>query len=379
MTEVNLPGLQCACVEVLERLKKSPRGLQRAAEDKQLANAINDLLEASYELETFHPSSAISSPITPPDDPAQATSPYLRLVHILETVQRAAAQRPPRADISADEVDLLHPAVHAVREDLAWARVESLSHAVVQLVQRRRESPRASRALPARSPPPQSPLPAPPSPSIAPRRRMVSGASAISAASSAPRTALPSPSLPPSLPPQPSQHGMSSSHSTLVREAAASKTSLASAPSVQSLQSLQSLSASATEGPVHPVHADSDTVASVIERLQRIAPHHEGEWRHSMDMQELDEIIDRVDRLDIGQKANWTTRRQEKVSKQTCYEQESQRIAADAQRRQVLKDALQQTSAQLERGLSDCPSDNIARANELREVSIDRQVETEVG
>lgn len=321
MTEINLPGIQCACVEVLERLKKSPRGLQRAAEEQQLASAIHDLLEASYELETFHPSSAISSPVTPPDDPTQVTSPYLRLIHILEAVQRAAAQRPPRADPTASEVDLLHPAVHAVREDLAWARVESLSHAVVQLVQRRRESPRASRAdtsraLPARSPPPVSPLPAPPSPGTPPCRRVVSGASAASAASATSSTASTSGSRPQF--PSPYQHGMhrdtskssyTSSVSTLVREAAASKSSLAS---VQSLQSQQSLGATEAQGLVRS--ADSDTVASVIERLHRIAPHLEGQWQRTMDMQELDDIINRVDRLDIGQKADWTIRRQEKVS-----------------------------------------------------------------
>lgn len=323
MTEINLPGIQCACVEVLERLKKSPRSLQRAAEEQQLASAIHDLLEASYELETFHPSSAISSPITPPDDPTQVTSPYLRLIHILEAVQRAAAQRPPRADPTASEVDLLHPAVHAVREDLAWARVESLSHAVVQLVQRRRESPRASRAadtraLPARSPPPQSPLPAPPSPGTPPCRRVVSGASQASAASVASAASAASSSASRPQFPSPYQHGMqrdtskssySSSVSTLVREAAASKSSLAS---VQSLQSQQSLGATEAGGLVRG--ADSDTVASVIERLHRIAPHLEGQWQRTMDMQELDDIINRVDRLDIGQKADWTIRRQEKVS-----------------------------------------------------------------
>lgn len=158
-----------------------------------------------------------------------------------------------------------------------------------------------------------------------------------------------------------SKSSYSSSVSTLVREAAASKSSLAS---VQSLQSQQSLGATEAGGLVR--NADSDTVASVIERLHRIAPHLEGQWQRTMDMQELDDIINRVDRLDIGQKADWTIRRQEKVSSERA---SAKSFDADKQRRQVLKDALQQTSAQLERGLSDCPNDNIARANELREVS----------
>lgn len=276
MTEINLPGIQCACVEVLERIKRSPRRLQCAELDKQLSRAILDLLEASYELETFHPSSAISSPVTPPDDPMHVTSPYLRLIHVLETVQRAAAQRGPRSEPTASEVDLLHPAVHALREDLAWARVESLSHAVVQLVNRRRNSPRASHALPARTPPPQTPLPATPANGTA---RSVSGESTSSVRS------FPSPY-------RDGKSSFSSSASTLVREATES-TSLACA----------------TQRSV-----PSDTVSSVIERLHRIGPHLEDRWQKAMDLTELDTLINGVDRLDVDQRTDWSVRRREKVN-----------------------------------------------------------------
>ncbi|KLT46039.1 hypothetical protein CC85DRAFT_310362 [Cutaneotrichosporon oleaginosum] len=139
MTELNLVGIQrhCAdCIEILVRPHTSGSGSSAGSADKELAAKLGDLLEATYELETFHPSSACCSPATPAEEDGDQ-SPFLALVHALLGAQAVVAQRQPRPapqNLSSETSE--HP-VEVVREELAWARVETLARDIVDMVRAR--------------------------------------------------------------------------------------------------------------------------------------------------------------------------------------------------------------------------------------------------
>jgi len=152
MTDVDVVGIQRACADVLTALLPKDHA-PIAPDDQHLTVAVSDLLEATYELETFHPSCSISSPHTPPEDAGPA-SPFHSLLRVLVQVQAAASKRLPNPLVLPDTPSTscdMHPAVSAVREELAWARVESLSQAVSQLV-RERDQPTSSLAAQALPP-----------------------------------------------------------------------------------------------------------------------------------------------------------------------------------------------------------------------------------
>ena len=101
---------------------------------------MTDLLEATYELDSIHPSPSTSSPNSstlPHDETLEHLNHTLSLFY-LSTVSRP----PPSFDASHDRQNL-HPAIHFVQEELVWGCVESLSHAALELI-RSRDSPEPS-------------------------------------------------------------------------------------------------------------------------------------------------------------------------------------------------------------------------------------------
>lgn len=142
MGDFNLVGIQRACAETLAILLPHNAGAQLSEQDRPLAAAVSDLLEASYDLEAYHTSSTKSAPIAPFD---RETSPFFRLDHVLSSSTNTAALRSqPRSPQEARRT---------VHEELTWARVQSLIDNVVQLVRERTERDRQSQQTLAVSPP----------------------------------------------------------------------------------------------------------------------------------------------------------------------------------------------------------------------------------
>ncbi|BEI82475.1 hypothetical protein CcaverHIS002_0303430 [Cutaneotrichosporon cavernicola] len=136
MTELNLVGIQRHCANCIEILVPPQRTASVSSADQELAGRLTELLEATYELETFHPSSACCSPATPADDESDQ-SPFLALVHTLLGAQAVVAQRQPRPAPQSPSSETSEHPVEVVREELAWARVETLARDIVELVRSR--------------------------------------------------------------------------------------------------------------------------------------------------------------------------------------------------------------------------------------------------
>ncbi|BEJ13312.1 hypothetical protein CspHIS471_0304860 [Cutaneotrichosporon sp. HIS471] len=136
MTELNLVGIQRHCANCIEILVPPQRTTSVSSADQELAGRLTELLEATYELETFHPSSACCSPATPADDESDQ-SPFLALVHTLLGAQAVVAQRQPRPAPQGPSSETSEHPVEVVREELAWARVETLARDIVELVRSR--------------------------------------------------------------------------------------------------------------------------------------------------------------------------------------------------------------------------------------------------
>ena len=115
------------------------------AEDQLLASALIDLLEACYELETLSPSNA-SLPVdslpltassssvvdTPTSHAALAQQHLSDLLIAAQSHTVATACRIP-------STTQLHAASNVVSEELVWARIETLTRAVLDLVRERTE------------------------------------------------------------------------------------------------------------------------------------------------------------------------------------------------------------------------------------------------
>jgi hypothetical protein len=131
--EIELDLVGNACVDALEALLPHSAAESIHEDDRRLAAALSELLEASYEFEAFHAEDAILSPTHSCDTSFVSESPFTALVKVLLTVQMAAEARTPRAPTSpAPEEDVTTPeALALAREDVAWARLQSLSQAIV--------------------------------------------------------------------------------------------------------------------------------------------------------------------------------------------------------------------------------------------------------
>ncbi|WVQ79062.1 hypothetical protein IAT38_001155 [Cryptococcus sp. DSM 104549] len=165
-----LASVQQSCVHALSTLlpddpppslsTTQPRTTPSLGPDTQLAAALSDLLEVTYELEGLVPSSP------PPAHGEYAESPTTPRPHTAVSAGMAREQSSSSGmassfdDLARDLQDLqsareggrgsapaetgvrderLHPAIYRVREELAWARLESLSQAVMVTARERGE------------------------------------------------------------------------------------------------------------------------------------------------------------------------------------------------------------------------------------------------
>ena len=110
--------------------------------DGQLASALTELLDVCYELEQLQPSlqdaqdsSPQSGTVTPTI--SKVEEPYRNLSQHVTELQKAARLRLTVEPASVPGPSRLHPAVGVVREGLAWARVDALTHAILELVKSR--------------------------------------------------------------------------------------------------------------------------------------------------------------------------------------------------------------------------------------------------
>ena len=109
-------------------------------DDRQLTGALMELLEVSYELERPSPactSNAIATdaPMSTSNRPNLQESYAVLSCHLGEL--QAAAQHQDQTAATAASSSHLRPVVSTVREDLAWARVDSLTHAIRALIENR--------------------------------------------------------------------------------------------------------------------------------------------------------------------------------------------------------------------------------------------------
>lgn len=147
---LDLGPVQQSCVQALSLLiPESPTSSTQplpplSLTDSQLAGALTELLEVSYELESLHPFQA-GAPSTPNMEPASLDD----LVKQMEELQRIARRREGEEMLGSrkGQDGGLHPAIGAVREELAWARIDVLSHAIIDLVNNRQHRPPASTPL----------------------------------------------------------------------------------------------------------------------------------------------------------------------------------------------------------------------------------------
>lgn len=98
--------------------------------DQRLATALTELLEVTYDLDST------DLPTGHSDSEGNLEDSFHALKQSLDELQNA-----PRALNGADGGETsLHPAIYAVREELHWARLDSLSNAIVSLVQERKDA-----------------------------------------------------------------------------------------------------------------------------------------------------------------------------------------------------------------------------------------------
>ncbi len=141
----NISSIQQSCVQALSTLLPDDSmfedGLKEG--DRQLARALTELLEVCYELESVRPPTPLPPIISLPTETEPSPhnvdihTSYAALTQHLSDLQAAAQSRGSTTDLAPPSPEQLHPAINVVREKLAWARVESLSHAVKRLVQDR--------------------------------------------------------------------------------------------------------------------------------------------------------------------------------------------------------------------------------------------------
>ncbi|WWC87693.1 uncharacterized protein L201_002585 [Kwoniella dendrophila CBS 6074] len=168
----HLSSVQQSCINALSSLLPSSEskvdnvsrvGNQPSSENKQLVTALTDLLEVTYELDDLLPPSTNITPSTVHTDSFpnleenhdnQTQTSFNALTYLLEELQQARLQDDAEyLDGNESQKDLensspignasssgLHPAINAVREELAWQRLDSLSTAIISLSKTKNDS-----------------------------------------------------------------------------------------------------------------------------------------------------------------------------------------------------------------------------------------------
>ncbi|KAK8861412.1 hypothetical protein IAR55_002231 [Kwoniella newhampshirensis] len=152
----HLSSVQTSCVQALTSLLPSdetPTFVVSASDaqyQSQLAGALTELLQVTYQLEDLMlPSPDLSQPplpvpLTASSQTAAPTGEETTLdtlaghLSSLQSARNEAEEATPSS--SSSRIARIHPTISAVREKLAWARLESLSHAVTELARGRSRS-----------------------------------------------------------------------------------------------------------------------------------------------------------------------------------------------------------------------------------------------
>lgn len=121
--------------------------------DSQLAQALTELLEVSYELETLRSDEVDGSSSCHPPDISRTSGTNgthengsngpsgldMLTTRLLELRQSASQQTDDQVSNGNHQETTLHPSIGFVRETLAWARVDALSLAILDLVSTRQD------------------------------------------------------------------------------------------------------------------------------------------------------------------------------------------------------------------------------------------------
>ena len=105
--------------------------------DSQLAQALTELLEVSYDLEALSPRLPARAASAATESEGASADDLDRLSAQMETMQTLVQSR-QEGSRTGRNGESLHPTVGLVREELAWARMDALSHAILELVSERR-------------------------------------------------------------------------------------------------------------------------------------------------------------------------------------------------------------------------------------------------
>lgn len=136
--QAQIASLQRSIIDVLTDLLASSPNLDGPAalpiQDQRLATALTEMLELTYDLDSPDTSHAQQGQNT-----ARLQDSFEALAKSLEELQDT-----PRTGSNGDNGhpksdQALHPSVDAVREELAWARLDSLGSIVMTLVRERRD------------------------------------------------------------------------------------------------------------------------------------------------------------------------------------------------------------------------------------------------
>lgn len=127
----NLEAIQQCCIAALSGLipYESTSTAVLAPHDQQLAAALTDLLEATYDLEQL--CSVTPKPPGSELDTSTLDDSFDALGRVLEQV---SAREAPSENGRASDI---HPAINVVREELAWNRIDALGSAVQDLARGR--------------------------------------------------------------------------------------------------------------------------------------------------------------------------------------------------------------------------------------------------
>ena len=132
--QAQISSVQRSIIDILTDLLSGSPQLDNPSHlserDQRLVTALTELLEVTYDLDSN------DLPTGHSDSEGNLEDSFHALKQSLDELQNA-----PRAPngIEGGETSL-HPAIYAVREELHWARLDSLSNAIVSLVQGRKDA-----------------------------------------------------------------------------------------------------------------------------------------------------------------------------------------------------------------------------------------------
>jgi len=142
---LDLAPIQRSCVHALSSLIPDSPDISSSSlpplsfADSQLAQALTELLEVSYELETLRPRGDpdLFSSTSIGASEVKGTNGLDTLAENLHELQNSVVNKTRNGAAAGEYPAGIHPSIGVVRETLAWARADALSHAILDLVSAR--------------------------------------------------------------------------------------------------------------------------------------------------------------------------------------------------------------------------------------------------